>query len=162
MKVSKLSLAATLGAALVAAGSVMANPIAPADVTFDDYGAVEQSLTGVPGDPEMGAKIMSSKKMGNCIACHAVTALNDAPFHGEVGPVLDGVGDVRTAAELRGILTNAKMTFEGTIMPAYYKVDGFLRPGNGYTGKAADGPLDPLLSAQQIEDVVAFLSTLKE
>ena len=46
-------------------------------------------------------------------------------------------------------------------MPAYYKVDGFTRPGNAYTGKAADGPLDPLLSAAQIEDVIAFLSTLK-
>ena len=47
-------------------------------------------------------------------------------------------------------------------MPAYYKVDGFVRPGNAYTGKAPEGPLDPLLSAQQIEDVVAFLVTLKE
>lgn len=158
MKVSTL----TLMTALFAAGTAMANPVTPADVKFDDYGAVEQSLTGVAGDPAMGAKIMASKKMGNCIACHEVTALNDAPFHGEVGPLLDGIGDVRNVAELRGILVNSKMTFEGTVMPAYYKVDGFNRPGNGYTGKAADGPLDPLLSAQQIEDVVAFLSTLKE
>ena len=82
-------------------------------------------------------------------------------FHGEVGPALDGVGGYRTAAELRGILVNSKMTFEGTIMPAYYKVDGFNRPGDAYTGKAAK-ELSPLLTAQEIEDVVAFLSTLTE
>ncbi len=54
------------------------------------------------------------------------------------------------------------MTFEGTVMPAYYKVDGFIRPGNAYSGKAADDTFAPLLEAQQIEDLVAFLSTLKE
>ena len=123
---------------------------------------VDQSLTGKPGNAENGAIVMKSKSQGNCIACHAVTALNDAPFHGEVGPMLDGVGDRWNEAELRGILANAKMTFEGTIMPAYYKVDGYIRPGDAYTGKAPKGPLDSLLSAEQIEDVVAFLSTLKE
>lgn len=152
----------TLVASVALAGAAVAETVAPADLQFDEYGAVEQSLTGVAGNAEEGAKIMKSKKMGNCIACHAVTALNDAPFHGEVGPLLDGVGDRWNEAELRGILSNAKKTFEGTIMPAYYKVDGYIRPGDAYTGKAPKGPLDPLLSAQQIEDVVAFLSTLKE
>jgi sulfur-oxidizing protein SoxX len=152
----------TFAAALAAAGIVSAETVAPANVAFNADGAVEQSLTGVAGNPAEGAKIMSSKKLGNCIACHAVTALSDAPFHGEVGPLLDGAGDRWSAAELRSILVNSKVMFEGTVMPAYYKVDGFNRPGNAYTGKAAEGPLDPLLSAQQIEDVVAFLSTLKE
>lgn len=150
----------------IAVLSLMAAPVfaevAPADVVFGEYGEVEASLTGVAGDPAEGAKIMSSKKLGNCIACHAVTALNDAPFHGEVGPLLDGVGEYRSAAELRGILVNSKKTFEGTVMPAYYKVDGYNRLGDGFTGKAATGPVAPLLSAQQIEDVVAFLLTLKE
>ena len=48
------------------------------------------------------------------------------------------------------------------MMPSYYRVDDFVRPGNAFTGKAAEGPLDPLLTAQQIEDVVAFLVTLKD
>ena len=48
------------------------------------------------------------------------------------------------------------------MMPSYYRVDGFIRPGNGYTGKAAEAILDPLLTAEQIEDVVAFLVTQKE
>ncbi|OUS22179.1 sulfur oxidation c-type cytochrome SoxX [Litorivita pollutaquae] len=151
----------TLVATLVASGAAFANPVAPADVTFDE-GAVGVSLTGAPGDPANGAAIMKDKGQGNCIACHEVTALKDAPFHGEVGPLLDGVGDRYSEAELRGILVNAKMPFEGSVMPAYYKVDGFNRPGNAYTGKAAEGPLDPLLSAAQIEDVIAFLMTLKD
>ena len=152
----------TLVASVALSSAAFAEMVAPADVTYDEYGSVEQSLTGKPGNAENGAIVMKSKSQGNCIACHAVTALNDAPFHGEVGPMLDGVGDRWNEAELRGILANAKMTFEGTIMPAYYKVDGYIRPGDAYTGKAPKGPLDSLLSAEQIEDVVAFLSTLKE
>ncbi|GGO56786.1 sulfur-oxidizing protein SoxX [Roseovarius pacificus] len=158
MKLSTTLLAATV----LAASSAMAEPVAPADVQFDEYGAVAESLTGQPGDPENGAMVMKTKSIGNCISCHEITALNDAPFHGEIGPTLDGVADRWSEAEIRGIVSNAKNTYPGTMMPAYYKVDGFVRPGNAYTGKAPEGPLDPLLSAQQIEDVVAFLVTLKE
>ena len=96
------------------------------------------------------------------MACHEISALSDVAFPGNVGPSLDGVADRHSEAGLRGILVNSKMTFEGTVMPAYYKVDGFIRPGNRYTGKAADDSFGPLLEAQQIEDLVAFLSTLKE
>lgn len=158
MKLTTITLAAVVALTTAATGET----VAPADVQYDEYGAVAASLTGVAGDAANGAVVMKTKSKGNCIACHAVSALNDAPFHGEVGPELDGVGDRWTSSELRGILSNAKITFDGTVMPAYYKVDGFIRPGNAYTGKAADGALSPLLSAQDIEDVVAFLSTLKE
>lgn len=160
MKLLSLTLSSALSAFL-AASVAIAGPVAPADVVFSE-GAVSASLSGQPGDVTNGAKIMKSKKLGNCIACHEVSALADAPFHGEVGPLLDGVADRWNQAELRGILANAKQTYDGTVMPAYYKVDGFTRPGKAYTGKAADGPLDPLLSAQQIEDVIAFLMTLKD
>ena len=137
--------------------AVSAEEIAPNAVEFDEYGSVETSLTGKPGDPENGALVMKTKSIGNCISCHEVTALKDAPFHGEIGPMLDGAGDRWSEAELRGLVTNAKKTFPGTMMPAYYKTTGFTRPGNAYTGKAAEEPLPPLLTAQQIEDVVAFL-----
>ncbi|THD75609.1 sulfur oxidation c-type cytochrome SoxX [Thalassobius vesicularis] len=156
MRLTTLTLAASL-----AAGAAFANPVAPADVVFTDDGAVEASLTGAPGNPEQGFKVFSDKKQGNCVACHNIEARTDLSFPGNVGPMLDGVGENRSVAELRGILTNSKNTFEGTVMPAYYKVDGFTRPGDDYTGKAPSGPLSPLLSAEQIEDVVAFLSTLK-
>lgn len=157
MKLASMTLAATL-----VAGAAVADVVAPGDVFFNDTGAVEVSLTGQPGDPANGAKIMKTKSIGNCIACHEVTALNDAPFHGEIGPLLDGAGDRWTTAELRGILVDAKKTFDGTLMPSYYKISGFVRPGEAYTGKAAKQPMSPLLSAQQIEDVIAFLSTLKD
>jgi len=86
----------------------------------------------------------------------------DVQFPGTIAPPLDGAADRWTEAELRGIVTNAKMTFEGSFMPAFYKTEGFIRPGDGYTGKAAEGELAPILTAQQIEDVVAYLLTLKE
>jgi len=76
-------------------------------------------------------------------------------FHGEVGPILDGVADRWNEAELRGIVSNAKMMFDGTIMPAFYRDAGYNRPLENFDGKT-------ILSAQQIEDIVAYLMTLKE
>jgi sulfur-oxidizing protein SoxX len=158
-----MKLTGITAAVALCATAAIANPVTPGEVQFDEYGAIEASLSGADGDAANGAKLMVSRGKGNCVACHAVTALNDAPFHGEVGPTLDGVGEYRTAAELRGIVANAKMTFEGSVMPAFYKTSGFIRPGDGYTGKAAkEEDLSPILTAQEIEDVVAFLMTLKD
>nr|WP_253913223.1 sulfur oxidation c-type cytochrome SoxX [Pseudoruegeria sp. HB172150] len=147
-------------AGVVVAGSAFAGPPEPSEVVFED-GAVSNSLSGVPGDPENGRQIMN-KGAGNCIACHEVTALSDLPFHGEIGPMLDGAADRWTEAELRGIVANAKIMFPESMMPSFYKNDGYIRPGDAYSGKAPDGLLGPLLTAQEIEDVVAFLMTLKE
>lgn len=160
MKLKQLT-ALTLVTAFTATGSV-AGTTGPKDVQFDNDGAVAASLTGVAGDAANGAIVVGSKSKGNCVACHEVSALADVPFQGEVGPMLDGAGGRWSAAELRGLVTNAKMTFEGTVMPAFYKVDGFIRPGDGYTGKAPEGALPPILTAQEIEDVVTFLMTLTE
>ncbi|SEO06842.1 sulfur oxidation c-type cytochrome SoxX [Palleronia pelagia] len=135
---------------------------APSDVVYDEYGSVAESLTGAAGDPVKGADVMANRGLGNCVACHLVSDLDEVPFHGEVGPALDGVADRWTEADLRGIVANAKMVFPGTIMPAFYKNEGYTRPGDAFTGNAADGPLDPLLTAEQVEDVVAYLMTLKE
>ena len=68
----------------------------------------------------------------------------------------------RFEAELRGLLVDSKKAFDGTVMPAFYKPAGFIRPGDGYTGKAATDTFGPILTAQQVEDVVAYLLTLKE
>lgn len=151
------------GAALflsTAAGA--ADGPAPSDVTYDEYGAVQAPLAGEPGDAAEGAKVVSERGLGNCVACHQVSDLDHVPFHGEVGPSLDGVGDRWSEADLRGIVANAKNMFPGTIMPAFYKSEGYIRPGDGFTGEAAEEPLDPLLTARQVEDVVAYLMTLKE
>ncbi|APG46663.1 sulfur oxidation c-type cytochrome SoxX [Phaeobacter porticola] len=151
----------TLAACLV--GTVaLATEIAPKDVAFDEDGTVAISLSGVAGDAANGALLAGDKSKGNCVACHQLTALSDVPFHGEIGPTLDGAGSRWSEAELRGLVANAKMTFDGTMMPAFYKVDGFIRPGDAYTGNAGTEPLPPILTAQEIEDVVAFLATLKE
>ena len=157
MKLTKFIVGAT---AMVAFAAYAESP-APADVQYDDYGAVAESLTGVAGDPVKGAEIWGDKGLGNCVACHVLTS-NEATFQGTVGPSLDGVGDRWEEAELRGIVADAKMTFEGSMMPSFYKSSGYIRPGEAYTGKAGAEPLPTLLSAQDIEDVVAYLMTIKE
>jgi sulfur-oxidizing protein SoxX len=141
-------------------GTAVAQEVVPTSVSFVD-GAVSGSLTGVAGDPANGIVIMD-RGAGNCIACHQVTALEELPFHGNVGPSLDGVADRWSEEELRGIVANAKEMFPDSVMPSFYRTEDFIRPGKDFTGKAVDGPVQPLLTAQQVEDVVAFLLTLKE
>jgi sulfur-oxidizing protein SoxX len=148
--------------ASIVATVAFAEDVKPTAVSYTD-GSVEQSLSGVVGDAANGRIIVGDKKQGNCVACHQLTDLaEEVPFHGEIGPMLDGVGERWNEAELRGIVANAKMMFEDSLMPSFYKTEGFIRPGNAYTGKAADDTFGPILSAQQIEDVVAYLITLKE
>ncbi len=83
---------------------------------------------------------MTTNALGNCVACHQISQLPEVSFQGNIAPPLDGVADRYSEAQLRGIVANAKMTFEGSFMPAFYKTDGYVRPGNGYTGKAPKGP----------------------
>ena len=156
MKRTTLTLACMAGLTGMAWAETM-----PEAVSFTD-GAVAESLSGAPGDAAEGRKVMADRGLGNCVACHEVTDMADVPFHGEVGPMLDGAGERWTEAELRGIVANAKMMFDGTAMPSFYKTSGYIRPGDAFTGKAGTEPLPPLLTAQQIEDVVAYLLTLKE
>lgn len=148
-------------AAALAAGAAAAE-VAPMDVKWDEDGSIAESLTGTPGDPASGAKIMTTNALGNCVACHEIGAMPDVPFQGNIGPALDGAADRWTEAQLRGLVVDAKRTFEGTFMPGMYKTGPFTRPGDAYTGKAAPADLMPILSAQQVEDVVAYLLTLKE
>ena len=77
-----ISMALGASAALVA-GMAIADEIAPADVKFVD-GAINESLTGVPGDPAEGAKVLGQRSLGNCVACHQVSALSDVAWHGEI------------------------------------------------------------------------------
>lgn len=151
-------------AAMVATGltgAAMAAAVGPNEVKYED-GAIAGSLTGAAGDAAGGAAVAGNKSLGNCVACHQVDALSDVPWHGEIGPSLDGVADRWSEAEVRGIVANAKVMFDGTIMPSFYKTGPYVRPGDAFSGDAAQGDLPPLLTAQQVEDVVAFLMTLKE
>ena len=135
--------------------SVIAGDISPTDVSFGDYGEISASLTGVAGDPVAGKKVSTNRKLGNCLACHVNDDASSPSFHGEVGPELNGAGSRWSEEELRGIVTNSKNTFEGTIMPAFYSTENGVRTLKKFVGKT-------ILSAQQVEDVVAYILTLKE
>jgi len=141
-------------AALLLSTGVASAQTTAMDVVFVD-GAVTESLTGVSGDAANGRKVFASRKKGNCLACHVNADLSEQQFHGEVGPPLDGAGDRWTEAELRGLLANSKETFEDTIMPSFYRVSGFNRNQDKFEGKT-------ILSAQEVEDVLAYLQTLVE
>lgn len=146
----------------LAMAAPLAAETAPQDVAFDDAGAIAQPLSDAAGNPEEGAVIYADKGTGNCVACHVISARTDADFQGSIGPALDGAGDRWTVEQLRGIVSDAKRTFPDSMMPGMYKTGGYIRPGDAFTGKAGTEPLPPLLSAQQIEDVVAYIATLKE
>lgn len=138
--------------------------VAPGDIKWAEDGAIEASLTGTPGDPVAGAKVMSTNALGNCVACHSIAAMPDVPFHGDIAPALDGAAGRWTEAQLRGIVVDAKHTFTDSFMPGMYKVGPFIRPGVDYTGNAPETPdaIKPILTAAQVEDVVAYLMTLKQ
>ena len=149
-------------AVLAAAAPALAEEIAPADVAWADDVAIEAPLTSAAADVENGKALMN-KGAGNCIACHQVTALaEELQFHGEIGPSLDGVADRWSEAELRGIVADAKRMFPDSMMPSFYRTEGFIRVGDGFTGSALEGPVTPMLTAQEIEDLVSYLKTLTE
>jgi sulfur-oxidizing protein SoxX len=117
--------------------------------------AIVKPLTDKPGDPKEGAKVVVNRRLGNCLSCHQIGSLKSEEFHGEVGPALDGAGARWDAATLRMILVDPKKVFtDETVMPGFYRVSGLNRVRAEFQGK-------PILTAQQIEDVVAFLTTLK-
>lgn len=118
-------------------------------------GGIPESLTGTAGDPAEGEKAVINRKLGNCLACHEISTLKKHPFHGEIGPSLDGVADRYSDAQLRLILVDAKQVFDGTMMPAFYRTEGLHRVMKKFDGKS-------VLSAKNVEDILAYLKTFKE
>lgn len=132
----------------------VADITAPADVEIKDL-SVEKPLTGDAGSAESGREIFANRKLGNCLACHANSDMSDQLFHGEVGPTLDGVAGRWNEGQLRTILVNAKAVFtEQTVMPGFYSLEVGEDVREDLVGKT-------ILTAQQIEDLVAYLATLK-
>lgn len=143
------------GAFLLSASVAMAAEIAPDAVKFEDN-AVTTSLSGGAGDPVAGAAVFKDRSLGNCLACHANKDMEKDLFHGTVGPPMDGVADRWEAGQLRAIVADAKKVFgEETIMPGFYSLNVGLNVRKDLVGKT-------VLNAQQVEDVVAYLATLKE
>jgi len=143
-----------LGTLLGCCSALFAGTIAPTDVKIENL-AIADSLTGQAGDAAEGRKIFANRKQGNCLACHANSDLKDQLFHGEVGPSLDGVGARWQPEMLRTIIVNAKAVFtKETVMPGFYSLEVGENVREDLIGKT-------ILTAQQVEDVVAYLATLK-
>ncbi len=150
----KLGLAGACLAAVTVA-TAHAGDVAPMDVKFTDDG-VKASLTGAAGDAVKGRAVFSNRKLGNCLACHVNAEQKEHSFHGEVGPPLDGVADRYSEAELRAIVIDSKKALtDETIMPGFYSLKLGVRVNKKFTDKT-------ILTAGQVEDVVAYLATLKE
>lgn len=144
-----------VAASLSLASPALAGTVAPDDVKIDDM-EVAASLTGQPGDPTVGREAFANRKKGNCLACHANSDLKEELFHGEVGPSLDGVADRWSAEQLRAIVIDSKQVFgDQTVMPGFYSLHVGINVADEFAGKT-------ILSAQEVEDVVAYLTTLSE
>jgi len=115
---------------------------------------IRASLTGVPGDVARGREVVRGREEVNCLLCHSVPGTADR-FMGNLGPPLAGAGARFSAGQLRLWLVDAKRVVPETIMPSYYRVEGLNMVASRYREK-------PILDAQQIEDAVAYLATLKE
>jgi sulfur-oxidizing protein SoxX len=140
---------ALLFACAAAGGAAAQDP----QVRFEVIGdAIPQSFTGEPGDAARGRSIVVNRDAGACTLCHAVPG--ETPY-GDIAPTLAGVGAKLSAAQLRLRVADSTRVRPNTPMPAYYRTEGLKQVAPAYRGK-------PILSARQLEDVVAYLLTLKE
>jgi sulfur-oxidizing protein SoxX len=114
-------------------------------------GEIAAPLTSAAPDAERGRKILVSRD-SNCILCHAAPETGER-FFGNLAPPLSGIGKRLTAAQMRARIVDPLYFNRESIMPAYYRATGFNRVAETYRGK-------PVLNAEQIEDVIAYLRTL--
>jgi sulfur-oxidizing protein SoxX len=113
---------------------------------------IPKPLTAQPGDAARGQQVAVDRKLGNCLSCHSLPV--DEADQGNVGPNLRGVGSRYSVGSLRLRIVNPKVLDPATIMPAYYRVSGLTDVSPAFAGR-------PILTAQQVEDVVAYLASLK-
>jgi L-cysteine S-thiosulfotransferase len=138
--------AATLTQACAASGE----ELRPYTIAGD---AIPDSLTGAPGDPVHGRALVL-ERTSTCILCHS-GPFPEEKFQGDLAPSLAGAGSRSSVGQLRLRLVEASRLNPATIMPSYYRVDGVERVGAAWRGK-------PILTAEQIEDIVAYLATLRD
>ena len=124
-------------------------PLVPYRVQSD---AINEPLAHAPGDPGRGREILIGRT-GNCLLCHAAPETG-APFMGNLGPPLSGVASRLSAGQMRLRIVDPLQLNPNSIMPAYYRVAGLSRVAEPWRGQ-------PILDAQQIDDVVAYLLTLR-
>jgi L-cysteine S-thiosulfotransferase len=132
-------------------GCAGAQELRPYTVVGD---AIPNSLTGAPGDPERGRTIVVNRQVGLCLLCHT-GPYPEERFQGTLAPDLKGTGSRWSQGQLRLRIVDAGRLNPDTIMPPYYRLEGLARVAPAFQGK-------PLLTAEQIEDVVAHLATLRD
>lgn len=115
-------------------------------------GGLPQPLTSQAGDASRGQAIVANRQLGLCLLCHSAPIAN-APFQGNLSPSLAGAGARWTSAQLRLRLVDPRLLNPQTVMPAYFSTTGLVRVAPAQAGKT-------ILSAQELEDVVAYLGTL--
>lgn len=137
--------------------AALALPCAAEDAGLRSYviagDAIPKSLTGVAGDAARGRALVVDRA-STCILCHS-GPFPETRFQGDLAPSLAGAGRRWSEGQLRLRLVDASSLNPATIMPSYYRVEGLLRVGTSWRGK-------PILSAEQIEDIVAYLATQRE
>lgn len=136
--------------AVASGGEAGAQAIAAYRIVGD---AIAEPLLGLAGDAARGRATAFDPERGNCTICHPVPG-GDPRGQGTVGPPLAGVGARLSVGQLRLRLVDGTRINPDTIMPPYHRVEGLVRVGREWNGK-------PVLTAQEIEDIVAFLATLR-
>ena len=116
--------------------------------------SIPQSLTGQPGDVARGRAIVANRTVGLCLLCHS-GPIPEERFQGNLAPSLAGAGGRWSAAQLRLRIVDGARLNPDTIMPPYYRTTGLQRVAKPFEGKT-------ILTAEQVEDVVAYLATLKD
>ncbi|WP_137180605.1 sulfur oxidation c-type cytochrome SoxX [Roseomonas sp. AR75] len=125
--------------------------VAPFVVTDD---AITAPLLGLTGDAARGAAVVRNRETANCLICHAIPDPTER-FMGDIGPPLAGVGTRLTPGQIRLRLVDPTLLNAAAVMPAYHRVAGFVNVDARHRGQ-------PVLTAQEIEDLVAWLATLKD
>jgi sulfur-oxidizing protein SoxX len=115
--------------------------------------SITASLTGAKGDPSRGRAIVANRQVGLCLLCHS-GPFPEERFQGDLAPDLKGVGARLSEGQIRARIVDPGRFNPDTIMPAYYKTEGLARVAAAFRGKT-------VLSAEQVEDVVAYLASLK-
>lgn len=144
--------AAALGAVFSVAVGIASSAVA-SEYMITDGSRIDKSLTGKAGDAKKGRELAIHRKKGNCLACHKMP-IPEQSFHGNIGPDLAGVASRYSEGGLRLRIVDPKVVNEDTIMPAFYRKEGFHRVLKKFKGKT-------IIGAQDVEDIVAYLMTLK-
>jgi sulfur-oxidizing protein SoxX len=116
--------------------------------------ASDRPSTAERGDAQRGRAIVADRRLGLCLQCHRAPIAEER-FQGDLGPDLAGVGTRWTPAQLHTRIVDARRLNPQTIMPPYGTTEGLQRVGSTWQGR-------PLLTEQQIDDVVAYLTTLRD